>query len=452
MQTRGKNKPRIKLNSKTARRAVPAGEKRQEPLTLPGVDGCYLQYRRRIDGDGGDWHCLFVDLKAKFDGRTRRFKRALGRADDTWPADGRRVLSYSDAIEKAHQFYKECRAVPDTAAPKRPETTTLADAMAAFFESKERTGKRAKGLAEDKSRVKWVLETLGTVKVVDLTADVLEAAMNEYTKLPRRQFGRDGATAQTADELRARRGSANRVLAVVQAALNHAIKRDAALAIATPLRPWMLTEKFDGVKINREAKLTHAEALKLIAAMDGTAKAITQAAMMTGCRQGELRLMQVGHLRRTPAGGAYLHLPAANTKANKERRVPLTRAAGLFFDGLAAGRDAGDYLFGLGNGKHAPTKEWAMKQFKKAANDAGTDISFHGLRHCRASWLADAGLAMDDVSLALGHSQGHAITAGYVHADIDGLIARIETGVGELDAKLAELQQAAVAPLRRRRG
>lgn len=50
--------------------------------------------------------------------------------------------------------------------------------------------------------------------------------------------------------------------------------------------------------------------------------------------------------------------------------------------------------------------------FRKVAERAGLGISFHGLRHCHASWLVRMGESLKVISARLGHS-GIGITADY---------------------------------------
>src|SRR5262249_61110297 len=107
---------------------------------------------------------------------------------------------------------------------------------------------------------------------------------------PRAGKRRCGAGPATEGERAPRRASANRVLTMLKAALNHAydeghvINRD----------PWGRKLKpFRNVEMARVRYLTVAQAKRLLNACDADFRSLVRAALETGCRYSELARMEV---------------------------------------------------------------------------------------------------------------------------------------------------------------
>src|SRR5687767_6115742 len=78
--------------------------------------------------------------------------------------------------------------------------------------------------------------------------------------------------------------SANRVLAVLKAALNLAFKDE----LVADDRAWRRVQAFRGVGEARKVVLSDAEIQKLLDACPGGLRELVAAGAMTGCRLGEL--------------------------------------------------------------------------------------------------------------------------------------------------------------------
>src|SRR5580704_16679891 len=82
-----------KLDSRTARRSIPQGKTTH---WLAISRGRALGYRR------GRKFGMWV---ARFDAENLRREEKLGEADDVLDADGVRIFSFAQALEKAQQFF-----------------------------------------------------------------------------------------------------------------------------------------------------------------------------------------------------------------------------------------------------------------------------------------------------------------------------------------------------------
>src|SRR5262249_57051269 len=141
----------------------------------------------------------------------------LGTADDTAEADGVRVLNFAQAEAMA-------RAMLDVA-PAVVHRLTVQQAMTRYIDYKQ-------GLAQPVNDVVsrsavHILPALGDCVVAELTAERLRKWLAVMASQPAQSRPKAGKPqyqpAATTDEaIRARRASANRVLTMLKAALNHA--------------------------------------------------------------------------------------------------------------------------------------------------------------------------------------------------------------------------------------
>src|ERR1700730_1732326 len=103
--------------------------------------GLHLGYRRTKAG-GGSW------VARRFIGQRKYSEHGLGFADDLQEADGSTVLTFSQAQEKAREWWKAAeRADLGIAPADGPYTVALA--IDAYFADRERRG--SKGLAKDRA-------------------------------------------------------------------------------------------------------------------------------------------------------------------------------------------------------------------------------------------------------------------------------------------------------------
>jgi integrase len=206
---------------------------------------------------------------------------------------------------------------------------------------------------------------------------------------------------------RARCATANRILTVLKAALNHAyhdgkVPSDEAWRRAKPFR------NVDSPKIGY---LSVAEATRLVNACEPAFRPLVQAALLTGCRYGELIKMACHDFN--PDAGC---VTVRESKSGKPRHVPLTEEGQRFFERVTAGRPGSEVMFLRADGN-----PWGMshqqRPLNRACEIAGLDpaVSFHVLRHTYGSLLAMRGVPLQVIAEALGHADTRITSRHYAH-------------------------------------
>ena len=173
-----------------------------------------------------------------------------------------------------------------------------------------------------------ILPNLGNLVVAELTAERLRRWLAAMAENPAQTRSKDGkpqykAGPVTDEEKRRRKSTANRVLTMLKAALNHAFdeghvsNRD---AWGRKLKP------FKDVEVARVRYLTIAEAKQLVNTCDADFRPPVRAALETGCRYGELTRLEVCGFN--PDAGT---VAIRKSKKSKPRHVVLTREGADFF-------------------------------------------------------------------------------------------------------------------------
>jgi integrase len=96
---------------------------------------------------------------------------------------------------------------------------------------------------------------------------------------------------------------------------------------------WASVKPFREVDAARTRYLSDAEAKRLVNACTAELKPLVQAALLTGCRYGELIALTVADYR-TDAGTLHIRV----SKSGKPRHVVLTDEGRMFFDTMTAGK------------------------------------------------------------------------------------------------------------------
>jgi integrase len=331
---------------------------------------------------------------------------ALGLADDAAAADGQRVLSFEQAAAKA-------RAMIETAngSGGKIERLTVRQAISRYVEFKRTLGQPVGDILSRTTA--HVLPVLGNLVVAELTADTLRRWLATMAAQPAQNRPKAGKpnfrTAPNSEEaIRARRASANRVLTMLKAALNHAYdeghvaNRD---AWGRKLKP------FKGVQVARVRYLTVAQAERLLNACDPDFRPLVRAALETGCRYSELTRMQLHDFN-----------PDANTitirksKSGKTRHVILTPEGADFFRQLCTGRDGTEAIFRRADGTIWNRSDQARPMRAACTRARITpSISFHALRHTWASLAAMNSVPLMVVAKNLGHADTRMVEKHYGH-------------------------------------
>jgi site-specific recombinase XerD len=391
------------ITTRAARERLPP---RPEPYWR-GVDtGTALGYRRTKAG--GFWVA-----RVMVEGRYR--KGAIGRADDAIKPDGVNVLDFRQAEARSRAWAQRQHR---KAAGMETEATggpyTVADAMWDYLAAYQLRG--GKSVTSTRQAVgAHILPALGGVRLDRLTRQRVEKWRDTVASAPPRlRTSRKPGAAQRIrqvdpndhDVMRARRATANRVLTILKAGLNHAhqaglVEHDEA---------WKLAKPFRQVDAPRVRHLDDAESTRLLNACNTEFQQIVAAALLTGMRYGEIVGMQVADFH---IGASTVSL--STSKGGKSRLIHLTDEGRDFFAAAVAGKDPGALVFRRGDGEPWG-KSHQFRPLREACEHAKITpaISYHILRHTYASRLVMRGVPMSVVAQQIGDSE--AITAKhYAH-------------------------------------
>jgi integrase len=385
-----------KLETRTARLKLPQGAR--EFLTIG--KGLALGYRR-TEGEYGTWQARVWD-------GSRYHYQNLGRADDFQDANGEGVLDFYQAQGAARTMYEE---VLRGGAPTQKDVTVqqAADRYLEWFRA------HRKGVAMAESAVRaHITPALGDRRLADLTTADLRAWLDKLaTKAARLRSSKLSKklnlrpAAETKDEKRARRASANRILSVLKAILNRAFQ-DSLVADDSA---WRKVKPFAKVDEARIRYLTDAEATRLVNACPLDLRRLVRAALLTGTRWGELAALKVADVNLKTA-----QIYIAESKSGKPRHVPLNPEGVAHFEELVTGKTGDELVLtrqdgtAWGHNYHVRALEAACKIAK-----VKPVVSFHELRHTYASHLAQAGVDLLTISKLLGHADTRITAKHYAH-------------------------------------
>lgn len=398
-------------------------------------------------------------------------EKALGTADDFQAADGVTALSFLQAQERARAWFLVAHE-EHTGERVSRGPLTVAEAMEAYLEDMERSGKRSAKDARARTGL-HILPALGSVAVEKLTRlrlekwrDALAASpclkkksKRPPPKRPRKPLKVEKAPPpMSADEKRARKATANRVLSTLKAALTYAKVRG---LVRCPDDAWRNVKPFRAVEEARQHYMTPEEQQRLLNAIkDADFKSLVYGALLTGCRYGELVRMKVRDF--DPVSGTVLIL---ESKAGKPRRALLTQEGRAFFGSITAGRNGKETLFTVEafpdmrrldpvtrEAVEKVRRPWGPSEQTRRMHDACEAaglprMGFHQLRHSYASALVAAGMPLAYVAQLTGHSDTRMLEKHYAHLAPSDLSRSLEA----LAPKLG-FEGAAVAPLKIKTG
>ena len=244
---------------------------------------------------------------------------------------------------------------------------------------------------------------LGSVQVAELTTDRLLRWRNALASAPAYSRTKRGKallrrkSPNTDDAKRARRATANRTLTILQVAPNRAFKH----GIIDDDLAWRRVMPFGNVGHARPGYLTVPEAKRLQNAADAANgfRDLVRAALMTGCRYGELATMHVKDFHRGK-------LAIYRSKSGKARDVVLGAEGIALFDQLCTGRARDELLLpNRANGRAWQRSEQIRPMKAACAAARLTPVGFHQLRHTWASHAISCGMPLMVVARDLGHAR-----------------------------------------------
>jgi integrase len=407
-----------KLSTPTARSRLPPGRQPHWNTLRAGHD--HLGYQRRENEKQGRWV-----LRRRRSGHYST--EPIGVADDdrSVAADGVSVFTFEQARAKAVEL---------AGSEGRPSgKLTVSRAVADYVDYLRSRGKSAR--FEKSTAVHHILPALGSHHVDTLTSAQLRKWLTGVAERPARLA--DPNEPMDEETVRRRRASANRILAVLKAAFNHAYAEGRVASNAAWSRR---VTKFTGVERSRSRYLSVAEAVQFLDACDDVFRPLARAALETGCRCGELTRLEVGDFDRT-AGTIMIR----KSKTQRSRHVILTPEGAEFFADTCRGRPANATMFTRPDGQ--AWRETNHQLYVRRANERAKivpPITFHGLRHTWASLAIMNGMPLQVVAKGLGHVNTKMVEAVYGHLSADFVTNAIRAGAPRFVADN-------VTPLRRSR-
>jgi integrase len=199
----------------------------------------------------------------------------------------------------------------------------------------------------------------------------------------------------------------NRVLTIFKAALNFAFSEGRVAADEA----WRRVKPFKGADAAKISYLDQEQAARLLNVGAADFQLLMRAALLTGCRYGELIALRVGDY--LPDSQA-IHI--RESKSNKSRHVYLTEEAESFFQALAAGRAAGETLLLREDGEPWRSSH-QDRRMRAACEEAQIEpaVSFHILRHTYASHYLMGGGSLPALAAQLGHADTRMTVLHYSH-------------------------------------
>jgi integrase len=333
------------LETRTARLKMPVARK---PLFLRIGPGLSLGYRR--NQVAGTWVLRIAD------GKGGAITRSIGTADDFIDADGASVLNYWQAQEKAQSVARS------SSAQGVPKPLTVERAAEVYLEKLE--AKNSRTARDTRGRLNLhFLNKFSHELVTSLTKSKLEGWLNSMA-----------LKSQDREAVRRSKDTANRVLSMVKALLNHAL-RDPANGI-TDDHAWRLVKPYHGVATPRATHFSEGQARALIdATPDREFAALLTAGFLTGARYGELIACSVrdfdGTARTLSVDGK-----------TGPRTIILQPEAVAFFKSVCSDRAGDEPLLRRGDGARW-NRSHQQRRMALALERAGLDGegTFYALRH-----------------------------------------------------------------------
>jgi integrase len=385
------------------------------------LQGLHLGYYR--GARTGSWSAR------RFIGNGRYEETKLGTADDVADADGIAILTFGQAQERARAWFS-ARALADAGHEGPLAPYKVSNALADY----ERDYVRRGGKAVDRLRHSinaHIRPAFGEIELEKISRTRIEAWLERLAGTPARLRTRVGHAPRhrqrddSAEGVRRRRESANRVLTVLKAALNLAYQHGKTRSKA----PWESVKPYRDVGAPKIRYLSDKESKQLVDVCVTPFRALVIGALLTGARYGELATMRVGDF---DVAAGTIHIP--RSKSGKPRHIFLTAEGQKFFTSIAAQQPPGALLFVKMDGK-----PWGnthqVRPMREASERAGIEpaISFHILRHTYASRLAMRGVALNVIAAQLGHSDTRMTERHYAHLAPSYIGETIRAAFGTLD-------------------
>lgn len=380
---------------------------RKKPYYRLIDQGRHLGYYR--GPRGGTW-------LARLNNGGRYVEAKLGVADDCSDPNGIDVLSFADAQAKAREWF-DAQARGDSDVQSRPYTVSQAcdDYLEDYL---RRSGKDE---ANTRGRLNRIKAALGTIEINRLRSEQMKKWRSELASddpLTRsKELDDEGQRRRRLidrsdpDVQRRRKASANRMLTVLKAVLNHAFHQPPTGVQITSKAAWEAVRPYKEADAPKIRYLTDAEALRLRNACAPDFRDLVDAALLTGCRYGELCNLSV---RDFDPRAQMLHVQ--RSKSGRARSVALSDEGVALFRRLSMGHSGEQPLLSREDGSRWRSSH-QLRRMEEASRAAKIipPASFHILRHTYASRLAMNATPMPVIAAQLGHSDTRMTERHYAH-------------------------------------
>ncbi len=206
---------------------------------------------------------------------------------------------------------------------------------------------------------------------------------------------------------------------------------------------WRRVRPFKGTDHPRVRYLNEAECTRLVNASSPAFRRLVQAALLTGCRYGELIAMQCDDFH-VDSGTVLVR----EAKSGKARNAVLSDEGQQFFERVTAGQPGSEPMFVKADG--SVWKRGHQRQaLAQACATASIDppATFHTLRHTVGAQLAMRGVALQVIASQLGHADTRVTERHYAHLAPSYVADTIRANMPVLGV----VESDTVTPLRQRR-
>ncbi len=392
-------------------------KQRHEPYWKQVHTGLSIGYRK--GPRGGTWYARFLLANGSYK------KQSLGIADDYQDANDLDVLNYKQAHRKL-LVTADNNAKKAVGVPLGP--FTVDDAIKEYLQWYKAHKKSY--LSTKQTCETHILPKLEDKRVVDLTAREIRKWHENLAISPAKLRGKNNfriISDNDVEGMRKRKATANRVLTILKAALNHAWHEGFVLNDEA----WRRVRPFSGVDTPKVRFLTQVECKRLINACAPDFRHLVRAALLTGCRYGELIRFQCHDYNHD---SVTIHV--RESKSGKQRHIPLTDEGKKVFNRLTVGKPGNVLIFTKEDGE-----PWGVshqtRPMRAACKKAKINppASFHLLRHAYGSLLAMEGVQLQIIATVLGHADTRMTERHYAHLCPDYVADTIRANLPEFGSE-----------------
>ena len=399
----------VRLNKREQRLRLPVQTK---PHWLTINEGEHLGYYRgrRVS----KWVARF-----RLPGGSANYvEHRLGEADDVSDADGELILDYRQAQAKAREWFLAMHRNGG----RKAGPFTVADAMADYLESFQ-----GKDTLNTLSRSRnFIIPMLGDREVATLTTCDIRDWLDDLAAAPARLRTAKGAkqnvriAPETADTVRRRKSTANRIFTVLKAALNKAFMDGKTQSDEA----WRRVKPFRNVEAPKLRYLKDDEARRLVNAIDPSMRPMVQAALLSGARYSELCRLTVADF--DPQSRT---LTLQETKAGKPRTVYLDDEGAALMARHCLGKHGRDLMFTRADGGAWKASQQARPMLAACEAAKLDKTGFHDLRRTYGARLALKGVPLTVIAEAMGHADERITRKHYAHLCDSYIAQTIRAGV-----------------------